>query len=125
MTPALSLLLALGLGLLIGLERGWRQREAHEGGRIAGIRTFGLLGLGGAVAGLLAKMLSLWIAVILVAAMAVSLLMAHRARLGEADDNVSATNVVVGLLTVALGLLVTLGFAKERSEEHTSELQSH
>ena len=36
---------ALALGLLIGVERGWRERAAAEGGRIAGIRTYGLIGL--------------------------------------------------------------------------------
>ena len=32
--------LALAVGPLIGLERGWREREAAEGSRVAGIRTF-------------------------------------------------------------------------------------
>ena len=42
---------ALAIGLLIGVERGWQEREAEEGGRVAGIRTYGLIGLlGGAVA---------------------------------------------------------------------------
>jgi MgtC family protein len=37
--------LALLVGLLIGAERGWQERSATEGERVAGIRTFGLLGL--------------------------------------------------------------------------------
>jgi uncharacterized membrane protein YhiD involved in acid resistance len=32
--------LAFGIGLVIGLERGWRPREAEPGRRAAGIRTF-------------------------------------------------------------------------------------
>jgi len=36
------LALALGIGLLIGLERGWRRRGATPGSRAAGIRTFAL-----------------------------------------------------------------------------------
>ena len=43
----------------------------------------------------------------------VALLLAHRARLAEADDNVSATNVVVSILTVLLGLAMTTGFLRE------------
>ena len=39
------LAVALALGLLIGLERGWELRELPEGHRIAGLRTFGLIGL--------------------------------------------------------------------------------
>jgi hypothetical protein len=39
--------LALAIGLLIGLERGWRTREAVEGVATAGLRTFALIGLSG------------------------------------------------------------------------------
>ncbi|HEY7690040.1 MAG TPA: MgtC/SapB family protein, partial [Dongiaceae bacterium] len=46
--------LALAIGLLIGLERGWRERDAAEGSRVAGIRTFALVGFGGGLAALLA-----------------------------------------------------------------------
>ena len=36
-TPdASGLLAALAVGLLIGLERGWNDRELPEGGRVAG-----------------------------------------------------------------------------------------
>jgi uncharacterized membrane protein (DUF4010 family) len=46
---------SLALGLLIGTERGWEQRQAQEGSRIAGIRTFGLIGLMGGVTALLGR----------------------------------------------------------------------
>jgi uncharacterized membrane protein (DUF4010 family) len=42
-------LLALAIGLLIGLERGWQNRNEPQGSRVAGVRTFALLGLGGAL----------------------------------------------------------------------------
>ena len=35
---------ALAIGLLIGLERGWNDRELPEGSRVAGLRTFTLTG---------------------------------------------------------------------------------
>ncbi|MGD9811639.1 MAG: MgtC/SapB family protein [Sphingobium sp.] len=113
MNVPLTLLLSLGLGLLIGLERGWRQRGEHQGGRIAGIRTFGLLGLGGGLCGLLATTLSIWFAVVGLAAMSGAILLAHHARLDESDDNVSATNAIVGILTAMLGLLATTGHERE------------
>ncbi|MDF5946674.1 MgtC/SapB family protein [Pseudomonas aeruginosa] len=54
--PALvGLGLALASGLLIGLERGWQQRERPEGHRVAGVRTFALIGLLGGLGGLLAQ----------------------------------------------------------------------
>ena len=40
---------ALALGLLMGLERGWERRERPEGSRVAGFRTFGLISLLGGV----------------------------------------------------------------------------
>jgi hypothetical protein len=45
---------ALGIGLLIGLERGWRTRDEAAGSRTAGIRTFAISGLLGGTAGALA-----------------------------------------------------------------------
>jgi len=45
------LAVALGLGLIVGLERAWKTRAEHGGVRPAGFRTFGLAGLlGGALA---------------------------------------------------------------------------
>ena len=41
--------IALGIGLIVGLERGWKTRDKHEGQRLAGIRTFALAGLTGGV----------------------------------------------------------------------------
>ena len=113
MSNLVSLLAVVGIGLLIGLERGWRQRDEHAGGRIAGIGTYALLALVGALSGLLALNVSIWFGLIGVTGMVVAVLLAHRARLAEADDNVSATNVVVSILTVMLGLAMTTGFLRE------------
>ena len=45
--------LALGIGVLIGIERGWRERDQGEGGSTAGLRTFALTGLSGGIWALL------------------------------------------------------------------------
>ncbi len=111
--PAYALMLATGIGLLVGLERGWRQRKEHEGGRVAGIRTHALLGLGGGLVGLVSTALSLWFGLLALAGLMVALTLAYRARLAEPDDNVSATGAVVGVLTVLFGILATIGFARE------------
>src|SRR5215510_149571 len=46
--------LALAIGLLVGLERGWKSREEAEGGRVAGLRTYALSGLLGGLSALIA-----------------------------------------------------------------------
>ena len=43
--------LSLALGLLIGIQRGWALRNEQPGSRFPGIRTFGLLGMAGGLAG--------------------------------------------------------------------------
>uniref|UniRef100_UPI0022EB3995 MgtC/SapB family protein n=1 Tax=Falsiroseomonas oryzae TaxID=2766473 RepID=UPI0022EB3995 len=45
---------ALAIGLLVGAERHWREREDPAGRRTAGVRTFALTGLAGGVMGALA-----------------------------------------------------------------------
>ncbi len=47
------LFLALAIGLLVGVERGWQERDGKEGSRAAGVRTFALIGLLGGVSALL------------------------------------------------------------------------
>jgi hypothetical protein len=40
---------ALLVGLVIGVDRGWREREVADGGRVADLQTFALVGLLGGV----------------------------------------------------------------------------
>jgi hypothetical protein len=49
--------IALSIGLLVGLERGWQERQAPAGSRTAGIRTFGISGLLGGVLAAIAEAL--------------------------------------------------------------------
>jgi hypothetical protein len=43
---------ALAAGLLIGIERGWKLKNQKPGTRVAGVRTFTMLGLASGIAGL-------------------------------------------------------------------------
>nr|WP_279347271.1 DUF4010 domain-containing protein [Govania unica] len=52
----LALGVALGLGLLVGLERGWSLRAEPVGGRYAGVRSFALIGLLGGFTAVLEAM---------------------------------------------------------------------
>jgi len=105
--PLADLGIALALGLLIGVERGWSARGEPAGGRVAGFRTFGLLGLLGGVAGIMQPAASLP-AVLLIAAAALALVAGYVRDMAK-SDNVSATTTVAGLVTLALGFLATTG----------------
>ena len=81
---------ALALGLLIGLERGWRTRISRPGTRVAGLRTFGVLGLAGGVAGLLPMPVA---AVAILAA--AGILLTGYIRQSAHPDGMSATNALM------------------------------
>ncbi len=99
--------LALAVGLLIGLERGWRERAAAEGSRVAGIRTFALIGLGGGLAALLTGPL-IGLAFGLVFAGFAALMIA--AYIGDIrPGDVSATTAVAALVTFLLGAIAVAG----------------
>ena len=111
--PLLSLAVALAIGLLIGLERGWHEREAEEGSRVAGLRTFGLIGLfGGATALIAAELASGLLLGLAGLGVAGALIAGHLRAAGHSSD-VSITSLVAGLVTFALGAATVLGYAVE------------
>ncbi|CAM5554131.1 hypothetical protein SSTU70S_05457 [Stutzerimonas stutzeri] len=69
----LNLATALGVGLLIGTERGWNNRQHADGELVAGLRTFGLGGLLGGLAalGVLHFGAAVWIALFVMFALLV------------------------------------------------------
>ena len=109
--PFYALGVALAIGLLIGLERGWKRRAAEEGERVAGVRTFGLLGLLGGVAALLAQDTGWMVFALMFLALAGTLGAAYLLTMDRRGD-VSATSLVAALLTVLLGALATVGQMK-------------
>lgn len=100
--------MALAVGLLIGLERGWQTRALPEGERIAGLRTFGLLGLLGGVASLLGRPLGSSVAAAIFLSVALIMAGGYLLRF-RADGTASATTTVAALVTVGLGALAGLG----------------
>jgi uncharacterized membrane protein (DUF4010 family) len=102
------LAVALLAGLLIGLERGWATRAAAEGARIAGIRTFGLIGLLGALTALLAQ--GAGAVVLALGFLAFGVLLAASYWLqGERGHDFGITTEVAALITFALGALAMAG----------------
>jgi MgtC family len=99
---------ALAAGLLIGIERGWRQRDIGEGGRVAGVRTFALLGGLGGMVGLVARQYGIVVPAILLGGAVIMLIIGY-ARSMAGPEDVSVTSVVAALLTLCLGILATSG----------------
>lgn len=103
-----SLGVALGLGLLIGLERGWHDRAAPDGQRVAGVRTFGLLSLAGALSALLSQQWGGWVFAAALLAMAAMQIAGYRASLRH-DLSVGMTTEVAGWVAFLLGALAMTG----------------
>jgi uncharacterized membrane protein (DUF4010 family) len=99
--------LALALGLLVGVERGWTQRETADGARFAGIRTYGLLGLAGGLGGALQASFPMLSAVLLAATAALVVLGYWRTTRNQ--PTISGTASLVGLLTLACGFMAGAG----------------
>jgi uncharacterized membrane protein (DUF4010 family) len=106
---------ALGIGLLIGIERGWRTREDRSGSRTAGVRTFTIIGLLGGTIGVMAEAtgrpINLSGAIILAvsfAAFAFTFVQMCRDE-NLADKNYSATTAIAGMLTFALSAYAMIG----------------
>ncbi|WP_422059327.1 MgtC/SapB family protein [Sphingopyxis sp.] len=106
--PLLSGLgVSLGLGLLMGVQRGWTLRREAAGSRFAGIRTFGLLGLSGGIAGTIQSIDRIAAGVLL--ASAALLLMLGYARSVRETGRISGTNALAGLVTLGCGFLAASG----------------
>lgn len=98
----INLAIALLLGAIIGLERGWDAREQKPGERIAGIRTFALVGLLGGISAVLAMEITTWAFPVMLASVAAIGLVAYSERL-EHIRNFSITGMVGMLLTFCFG----------------------
>ncbi|WP_372881370.1 MgtC/SapB family protein [Psychromonas sp.] len=99
--------IALAVGLLIGIERGWKLREAKEGERIAGLRTYGLIGLLGGTAGLLFDYMGSFVFALVFMGFTIAVTAAYiLLRINRNDASI--TSLVTMLLTFILGSLVVL-----------------
>lgn len=101
---ALRFAVALGLGMLIGLER--ERAKGQDGG--AGVRTFALIALAGAIAGHLQKDLGLdWLALAIFVAVGALLVSSYVLTAQHGDTGI--TTEVSALLSFLLGLLCAHG----------------
>ncbi len=106
---------ALGIGLLIGLERGWTTRKDQPGSRAAGFRTFAVTGLLGGGVGALAQTAGGLASAggglvlgfgFLAYAVVITVFCLEENR---ADKNYSATTAIAAMITFVLGAYALVG----------------
>ena len=102
------LALALGIGLLVGFERGWQRRDEAAGARATGIRTFILIGLFGGIAAALGKAVSDLILAASFIAFAILVVTVYATGVMRGGGR-GATTEVAALATFALGALAVRG----------------
>ena len=103
---------ALALGLVVGVERGWQSRAETSRSRSLGMRTFGLAGLLGGVVGSLGNGSPDWLIGLALLGVAgfVSVTYVQTSRV---SGDYGATTEIALVLTVALGALAALGHEME------------
>ena len=106
--PLTRLAIALAIGLLIGLERGWSARSEKEGERAAGLRTHAISGLLGGITALLEQLTTpLLIGFVFLGFAGVTALF-HWLESRD-EHNFSATGAVAGMIAFMLGAYAVLG----------------
>lgn len=104
----LKMLAALAIGLLFGIERGWSERDVDEGERIAGIRTFSIIGLLGGAWALLADKLSSWVLAVAFIAVSALIIAAHIIGVRH-DEDIGTTTAFTMMLAFVLAALAVVG----------------
>ncbi|MDN2481529.1 MgtC/SapB family protein [Vibrio agarivorans] len=105
-----NLFIALLLGAIVGTQRGWVMRNSLEGSRVAGIRTFSLVGLLGGLIAILADLYSPALLGFALVALVVLACIAFVIQQKKSDD-ISITGVVSLIITFVLGSLAVSGEA--------------
>lgn len=99
---------AIACGLLIGIERGFNLRHVPEGLRVAGLRTFTLLGLLAGIAGFVGSLGQTFAAGAIVAGAVAILAIGYWHRPGI-EQRPDATSPIAAITTLALGFLAGSG----------------
>ncbi|WP_425668869.1 MgtC/SapB family protein [Vibrio owensii] len=105
-----NLFVALLLGAIVGTQRGWVMRNSVEGSRVAGIRTFSLVGLLGGLVGILANLYTPLLLGFALIALVILACIAFVIQQKKSED-ISITGVVSLVITFVLGNLAVSGEA--------------
>ena len=105
-----GLIAAVAAGLLIGIERGWRLRDGLAGSRVAGLRTFTLLGAAGGLIALIVQAAGRLVGAVPLAGLVAVLVLGYVRSTGKKNE-LDATTAVAAIMALALGLLAGSGQA--------------
>ncbi|MGL4325812.1 MAG: MgtC/SapB family protein [Beijerinckiaceae bacterium] len=106
------LVIALAIGLVVGVERGWRERDSLPGQRTAGVRTYTLIAFLGALIGVLTQVLDSGLVFgfgFMTFAGVFAWFKMHEA---QHDHDFSITGTVTGLIVFVLGAICIVGDAQ-------------
>ncbi|HYF09228.1 MAG TPA: DUF4010 domain-containing protein [Acetobacteraceae bacterium] len=109
------LAIAVACGLLVGVERHWRERDGAPGSRIAGVRSFVIIGLMGGLFGALSAQVGREAGALLLGLSFLGLtasVLALRLREAAEDHTHSVTGVLAAQATFAIGAVAMLGDAR-------------
>ena len=96
----------LVVGVLVGLERGFKLKDQPDGRRVAGVRTFSLLGLAGGIAGLLGSIGQGLVGAVLMLGASGMLAIAYAPKLKAKGD---ATSPIAAMATLGIAYLAGYG----------------
>ena len=103
-----NFIIALALGALIGLEREYA-RIRKRGHDYAGIRTFPLISLFGALAAYFGETIDIWIFIVSILLVGIVIGIAYFKIIGKDRKHVGATSEMAGFLTFFMGALAYYG----------------
>ena len=95
----LSIAVALGLGLLVGLQREWEHNP------VAGIRTFALASLFGSLCGIMGQTYGGWVIAAGVVAFSAMIVPSYMASLRNAESDPGLTTEMAMLITFSTGVI--------------------
>lgn len=101
-----QLLLALGLGFLVGFQREWAEKK------VAGIRTYPLITILGVLSIAIADQAGGWVVAVALLAVASFLVMGNIAQLRKGDLEPGVTTEVSALVMFGVGCAIGLGYAR-------------
>lgn len=104
-----NLLAALAVGLLIGIERGWSERDEGEGLRVAGLRTFSLIGILGGLWAVMSEEIGSWMLFAAFFVVSILIIVGHILESKKSGD-LGTTTAFSMMLTFSLAAWAALGY---------------